>query len=108
MKYLLYIFKKILKGITMNSKQKKTLLTATFIIVASLVAWIAYGGHTFTRTQVLVEKADELFPDMVQKQWVNKFIWGLDLSLVIIGITVLAGSILFFLLRDKKKSSELS
>ncbi|NJD22287.1 MAG: hypothetical protein FIA82_06400 [Melioribacter sp.] len=92
----------------MNIKQKRTLIIAAVIIVALLIIWIAFGGHIFTRTQVLVEKKDELFPDMVQKEWVNKFIWGLDLSLVISVITIFMGSILFYLFRDKKKSAELS
>jgi len=92
----------------MNIKQKRTLIIAAVIIVALLIIWIAFGGHIFTRTQVLVEKKDELFPDMVQKEWVNKFIWGLDLSLVISVITIFIGSILFYLFRDKKRSAELS
>jgi len=92
----------------MNLKQKRTLIYAAFIIVAFLIIWIAYGGHIFTRTQVLIEKKDDLFPDMVQKEWVNKFVWGLDLSIVLSVITIFAGSILFFLFRDKRKSTELS
>ncbi len=92
----------------MNIKQKRTLITAAVIIVALLIIWIAFGGHIFTRTQILIEKKDELFPDMVQKEWVNKFIWGLDLSLVISVITIFIGSILFYLFRDKKRSTELS
>lgn len=92
----------------MNIKQKRTLIIAAVIIVALLIIWIAFGGHIFTKTQVLVEKKDELFPDMVQKEWVNKFIWGLDLSLVISVITIFVSSILFYLFRDKKRSTELS
>jgi uncharacterized membrane protein YidH (DUF202 family) len=96
------------KGITMNQKQKRTLVGAAIIIVASLIMWIAYGGYIFTRTQVLIEKKDELFPDMVQKEWVNKFIWGLDLSLVLSVITIFIGSLLFYLFRNKERSTELS
>ena len=92
----------------MNSKQKRTLIIALIIIASSLILWAAYGGQIFTKTQVLIEKKDELFPDMVQKQWVDKFIWGLDLSLAVSGLTILIGSVLLFLFRNKKKSSELS
>ncbi len=92
----------------MNIKQKRTLIIAAVIIVALIIIWIAFGGHIFTRTQVLIEKKDELFPDMVQKEWVNKFIWGLDLSLVISVITIFISSLLFYLFRDKKRSTELS
>ena len=92
----------------MNQKQKRSLWGAVIIIAASLIVWIAYGGHIFTRTQVLIEKKDELFPDMVQKEWVDKFIWGLDLSLVLSATTIFVGGLLFYLLRDKKRSTELS
>jgi len=92
----------------MNLKQKRTLIVAAVKIVAFLIIWIAYGGHIFTRTQVLIEKKDELFPDIVQKEWVNNFIWGLDLSLVLSVITIFIGSFLFYLFRDKKRSTELS
>lgn len=92
----------------MNIKQKRTLIIAAVIIVALLIIWIAFGGYIFTRTQVLVENKDELFPDMVQKKWVNKFIWGLDLSILLSVATIFISSIIFFLFRDKKKSTELS
>ena len=92
----------------MNLKQKRTTIVAAVKIVAFLIICIAYGGHIFTRTQVLIEKKDELFPDMVQKDWVNKFIWGLDLSLVLSAITIFIGSLLFYLFRNKKRSAELS
>ena len=92
----------------MNSKQKRTLITAAVIIVVLIIIWFAYGGHIFTRTQVLIEKKDELFPDMVQKEWVKKFIWGLDLSLVLSAVTIFISSLLFYLFRNKKISSELS
>jgi hypothetical protein len=90
----------------MNLKQKRILIYAAVIIIVFLIIWVSYGGHIFTRTQVLIEKKDDLFPDMVQKEWVNKFVWGLDLSLVLSIITIFTGSILFFLFRDKRKSTE--
>lgn len=92
----------------MNIKQKRILMIASVIIVALLIIWLAYGGHIFTRTQVLIEKKDELFPDMTQKEWVNKFIWGLDLSLVLSAVTIFISGLLFYLFRNKNKSSELS
>jgi len=92
----------------MNKKQKRTLIIGAITIVMSLIIWIAYGGHIFTRTQVLIEKKDELFPTMVEKQWINQFVWGLDLSMILSGITIFVGCILFFLFRDKKKSSKPS
>lgn len=85
----------------MNKKQKVVLVTVLAIIVLSLVVWIAYGTEIFTKTQVLVEQKDELF-GWTEKKWVDEFIWGLDLSGVISGISILTGAILFFIFRTKK------
>lgn len=92
----------------MNKKQKTIFTVGAVIIASSIIVWLSSGGEIFTKTQVLVEKKDELFPDMVDRQWVNKFIWGLDLSGVISLITVVLCGFFYFLFRDKKKSSELS
>ena len=91
----------------MNKKQKIVLVTGSIVIVASLIVWLAYGGEIFTKTQVLVEKKDELF-GWTDKQWVNKFVWGLDLSLLISAITAVISAALLFIFRSKKKPSELS
>jgi len=88
----------------MNPKQKKTFIASVSLAAASIITWIAYGGHVFTHTQILIEKKDDLFPDVVQKQWVNKFIWGLDLTLAICFASIIVGSILFYLFRNKKIS----
>ncbi|KAF0142350.1 MAG: hypothetical protein FD122_704 [Stygiobacter sp.] len=85
----------------MNKKQKIVLVTVLAIIVLSLVVWIASGTEIFTKTQVLVEQKDELF-GWTEKKWVDKFIWGLDLSGAISGISFLVGVILFFIFRTKK------
>ncbi len=90
----------------MNKEQKIVLISTTIIIIASLIIWQLYGGEIFTKTQVLLETKDELFPEMTQKVWVDRFVWGLDLSAAIIGMTILSAAILFFLFRDKKKSFE--
>ncbi|MBI3124857.1 MAG: hypothetical protein HYZ10_10695 [Ignavibacteriales bacterium] len=85
----------------MNKKQKVVLVTVLAIIVLSLVVWNASGTEIFTKTQVLVEQKDELF-GWTEKKWVDKFIWGLDLSGAISGISFLIGAILFFFFRTKK------
>lgn len=91
----------------MNKKQKTVLISALLIVVASLIIWLAYGCEIFTKTQVLVEKKDELF-GWTEKQWVNKFVWGLDLSLLISIITIVSSAALIFIFRSKKKPPELS
>ncbi|MDP3580670.1 MAG: hypothetical protein Q8S39_01970 [Ignavibacteria bacterium] len=90
----------------MNKKQKKILVSVLAIIVVSVIVWIAFGAEIFTKTQVLVEQKDELF-GWTEKKWVDKFIWGLDLSGAISGISLLVGAILFFIFRTKKIGKEL-
>ncbi|MFA7227754.1 MAG: hypothetical protein WC061_01865 [Melioribacteraceae bacterium] len=87
----------------MNPSQKKILAASLTIILISLTVWVYSGREIFTKNQILVEKKDELFPDMVQKVWVDKFIWGLDLTGAIILTTVVAGIFFYRRLRDKKK-----
>ncbi len=85
----------------MNTKQKTVLYAAVAIIIVSLVVWQLYGGEIFTKNQVLVEVEDELFG--TTKEWKDQFVWGLDLSGIISGVTGLVSAILFFVFRTKKK-----
>ena len=85
----------------MNKNQKTVLFIGLGIIVLSLIIWLSYGGEIFTKDQVLVEKYDELF-DTTYSEFEDKFIWGLDLSLLISGISAAVGLVLIFLLRTKK------
>ncbi len=86
----------------MNRKQKIIVSAAVIIILATLTIWLAYGGELFTKNQVLVEKKDELF-GTTYKVWENKFIWGLDLSLLISSITVIITGIFYFIFRKREK-----
>ena len=92
----------------MNKKQKLVLTAGFAIIASSIVTWILYGCRIFTKTQVLIEKKDELFPDIVQREWVDKFIWGLDLSGIISAVTVIICALLFFLNRTKNNQSQVA
>ena len=85
----------------MNRKQKITLIIVLSVIVISLIVWQLYGGELFTKSQVLVEKKDELF-GWTQKEWVDKFVWGLDLSLLICGVSAVVGGIFYYIFRNKK------
>lgn len=89
----------------MNKKQKIVLYTGLGIILVTLIIWGFYGFEIFTKSQVLVEQKDELF-GMVRQVWVDKFIWGLDLSLAISGFTVFVGGILMFIFRTKNLKSK--
>lgn len=86
----------------MNIKQRKTLLAVAAVIGFSIIVWLGFGREILTKTQILVEKKDELFPGMVEKQWVNKFLWGLDLTGAISLISLVIGSFFYFYFRDKK------
>jgi hypothetical protein len=85
----------------MNKKQKITLIAGLLIIAAAFIVWLSYGGELFTKTQVLIEKKDELF-GTTYKEWKDQFIWGLDYTLYVTGATVFVCGILFFFFRKKK------
>ena len=84
----------------MNKKQKNTIIVGLLIITAAVLVWIFNGGEIFTKTQVLIEKKDELF-GTTYKEWQNKFIWGLDLTLIVSGATVVISTIFFFIFKKK-------
>lgn len=86
----------------MNKKQKVILISVAAVVILSLIVWQIYGGEVFTKTQVLVETKDELF-GWTEKKWEDKFIWGLDLSLMISGTSVFIGGVLLFVFRNKVK-----
>ena len=65
------------------------------------IVWIYSGLEIFTKTQVLVEKKDELF-GWTEKQWVKKLVFGLDMTLAIDFVTIIASTILFLIFRRKK------
>ena len=85
----------------MNKKQKYILYIGLAFIILSLVFWQTFGGDIYTKTQVLVETEDELFG--TTKEFVDQFVWGLDLSAIISGVTVLISVVLIFLFRTKKQ-----
>ena len=84
----------------MNKRQKRTIIIGLIIIAAATIIWLISGGAIFTKTQVLIEKKDVLF-GTTYKEWQNKFIWGLDLTLIISGIVVLVSGVLFFIFKKK-------
>jgi|GEM_PF-675239 len=87
----------------MNKNQKLFLSIGLIVISASFIVWAIFGFEIFTKTQVLVETKDELF-GWSEKKWIDKFIWGLDLTLLISGITILLGGILMYFFRNRKIS----
>lgn len=84
-----------------NSAQKKTLVIGVIIIVAAILVWVGFGGEIFTKTQVLVEKKDELF-GTTYKEWKDQFVLGLDYTLGFSGIVTLITALTIFFKREKK------
>ena len=86
----------------MNHKQKKILLSSLFIILTVIIVWLFSGAEIFTKTQVLIEKKDELF-GTTYKEWQNKFVWGLDLTGAVTGAVVIICGFLIYLFNKKEK-----
>ncbi|MCG6960506.1 hypothetical protein LJE82_11505, partial [bacterium BMS3Abin03] len=61
----------------MNNKQKIVVIIGAVLIIAALIVWLSNGSEVFTKTQVLVEKKDELF-GTTYKEWQDKLVIGLD------------------------------
>ena len=79
-----------------NPKQKKTLVAGFILIIVVLLVWVSFGLEIFTKTQVIVEKTDELF-GTTYKEFEDKFILGLDYSAAISAlIAVITGVVVFF------------
>lgn len=91
----------------MNSKQKLTLTIGIILIVAVLGYWYSQGAELFTKTQVLVDKTTELdrMLGVENKQYVDKFIFGLDYAGAIsLGIVIISG-VLIYLFKNKRKKT---
>jgi multidrug efflux pump subunit AcrB len=89
----------------MNSKQKKSVIISVVVAIISIFPYLYYGLNTLTKTSVIVEKKDELF-DTVYKVTENKFIWGLDLTLLVMGVSLLIGGLLYYFYKDKDQTQK--
>ena len=81
-----------------------------------VIIWQASGGDIFTKTQVLIEKKDQLF-GTTYKELQDKFVFGLfpsgfSLNLELLAVTSLSGlvvvvsTILFFIFKKKRRNEE--
>jgi hypothetical protein len=86
----------------MNKTQKYIATGFVSSLIILLIIWILSGAEIFTKTQVLVERKDELF-GWTEKVWEDKFIWGLDLSLIMAFSSAIISGLLLFLFRTKKR-----
>jgi hypothetical protein len=91
----------------MNSKQKMILLIGIFLIVLVLGYWYLQGAELFTKTQVLVDNTTELdkMLGVENKQFVDKFVLGLDYAGAISAAIAFISGILIYLTKNKRKES---
>ena len=85
----------------LNRNQKKTFLIGLLLIAAAFLVWIGFGAEIFTKTQVLIEKKDELLAT-TYKEWKDQFVLGLDYALGFIFILSVVIFIIIFKLKDRK------
>lgn len=85
----------------MNKKQKIVIVVGSVLIFSALILWLAHGGDIFTKTQVLIEKQDELFGTTYQ-EWQDKIVVGLDYAGGFSAMVAVISGVLFFLFRTKK------
>jgi len=89
----------------MNKKQKIVIVVGAVLIFSALILWLAHGGEIFTKSQVLIEKQDDLF-GTTYKEWEDKILLiqalGLDYAGSFSAVVVVISAVLFFLFRTKK------
>lgn len=86
---------------TLNKSQKKIVFSGLLLIASALVIWLLYGGEIFTKTEILLEKQDELL-GTTYKEWEDKFVLGLDFTAAFIGAIILTTTAGAWFLRSKK------
>jgi hypothetical protein len=82
-----------------NHNQKRTLFIGLLLIAAAFLVWVGFGAEIFTKTQVLIEKKDELFGTSY-KEWKDQFVLGLDYTLALSAIIILSSSIIIWRQRN--------
>jgi hypothetical protein len=87
----------------MNKKQKIVLVVGAVLIFSALILWLAHGGDIFTKTQVLIEKQDDLF-GTTYNEWQDKIVIGLDYAGGFSAMIAVISGVLFFFFRTKKDS----
>ena len=84
----------------LNQKQKKIFYIWLLIVIAAISTWVGFGGEVFTKTQIIVEKRDELLGTTF-KEWEEKFVLGLDYTIGFIGIVSMITAFIVWWLKTK-------
>lgn len=82
-------------GMKLNQSQKKTFIIGLLLMAAAFLVWLGFGAEIFTKTQVLIEKKDELLGTSY-KEWKDQFVLGLDYTLGIVALIILSSSIIIW------------
>ncbi len=86
-----------------NKNQKRTILIGLLIITAAFVVWLGFGAEIFTKTQVIIEKKDELF-GTTYKEFEDRFVLGLDYTGAFSFVVFVITSVVVFFQKNKKES----
>ena len=78
------------------------MIIGLLVITAALLVWQGFGSEIFTKTQVLVEKNDDLFGTSYN-EWKDQFVLGLDYTLGFIGLVTTVTS--FIVWKQKRNIS---
>lgn len=89
----------------MNKNQKIILIVGLLLIAVILIYWQTQGGDILTKTQVQVERVDELF-NTTYMEWEDKFVLGLDYAGTASAVIAVLSGILIFLFRNKKQEKQ--
>jgi len=89
----------------MNKIQKYVLIIGIILIATALIYWFTQGAEIFTKTQVLVDKTTDLdrMLGVENKQYVDKFVLGLDYTGGFSATIAFISGILIYIFRNKRK-----
>lgn len=89
----------------MNKIQKYVLIIGIILIATALIYWFTQGAEIFTKTQVLVDKTTDLerMLGVENKQYVDKFVLGLDYTGGFSAAIAFISGILIYIFRNKRK-----
>jgi hypothetical protein len=89
----------------MNKNQKIVLIIGIILIAIALIYWYKQGAEIFTKSQVLVDKTTDLdrMLGVENKEYVDKFVLGLDYAGGFSAAIAFISGILIYLFRNKQK-----
>jgi hypothetical protein len=98
---------KTISELKMNKNQKYVLIAGVFLIATALIYWYTQGAEILTKTQILVDNTTDLdrMLGVENKQYVDKFILGLDYAGGFSAAIAVLSGILIYLFRKKQKES---